>query len=503
VNGTPRVDIVIPTIGRPSLETLLDSLDKALVTGPGDDRIFVIDDRRTASTALDIAPRRAVTALRSYGRGPAAARNVGWSAGNAAWVVFLDDDVVVDADWRTDLAADLAAAPADVAGIQGRITVPLPTDRRPTDFERSTAGLMTSRWITADIAYRRGVLVDVDGFDERFPRAFREDADLALRVLGRGHQLIDGTRRTLHPVRPSGWWTSLRQQRGNADDVLMARKHGRRWRRRAEAPLGRRPQHAASTAAAGTALLALVGRRRRIAALAGAVWLASWLEFSWRRIAPGPRDRAEIARMLTTSLAIAPAACWHWTRRWLHRRRSDSEPAWRLPAAVFFDRDGTLVRDVPYNGDPSKVAPMPGAKRSLDRLRAARVPIAVTTNQSGVARGLITVEQVDAVNAEVARLLGPFDGWATCLHQESDGCDCRKPRPGLLHAAAERLGVPVSCCVLIGDVGSDVGAARAAGAHAILVPTAHTRAAEVLDAPVRAASLAAAVDLIRSGRWRR
>ena len=125
--------------------------------------------------------------------------------------------------------------------------MPLPADRRPTDWERGTAGLETARWITADMAYRTDVLRRVGGFDEGFPRAFREDADLALRVLDAGYGLVPGERRTQHPVRPAGWWASLRQQRGNADDVLMDRVHGQGWRHRAEAPLGRRPLHLLTT----------------------------------------------------------------------------------------------------------------------------------------------------------------------------------------------------------------------------------------------------------------
>src|SRR3954463_14430660 len=83
----------------------------------------------------------------------------------------------------------------------------------------------------------------------------------------------------------------------------------------------------------------------------------------------------------------------------------------RLTDAVLFDRDGTLVRDVPYNGNPDAVVVMPGARQALDRLRADGLRIGVVTNQSGIARGLLTRAQVDAVNARVEELLGPFDSW--------------------------------------------------------------------------------------------
>ncbi|GAA3119982.1 D-glycero-alpha-D-manno-heptose-1,7-bisphosphate 7-phosphatase [Streptosporangium carneum] len=164
------------------------------------------------------------------------------------------------------------------------------------------------------------------------------------------------------------------------------------------------------------------------------------------------------------------------------------------PAAVLFDRDGTLIADVPYNRDPDLVAPLPGARHALDRLRWAGVPVGVVTNQSGVARGLIQTRELRRVHARVEELLGPFDVWAVCPHDEDDGCGCRKPAPGLVFRAAAVLGVSARDCVLIGDIGRDVEAARAAGARGILVPTAQTLAREIQDAQEVAHDLADAVD---------
>jgi D-glycero-D-manno-heptose 1,7-bisphosphate phosphatase len=147
--------------------------------------------------------------------------------------------------------------------------------------------------------------------------------------------------------------------------------------------------------------------------------------------------------------------------------------------AVLFDRDGTLVHDVPYNADPDLVAPVDDAREVLDALRSAGVRVGVVSNQSGIARGLITPAQLDAVNARVSELLGPFDTWQVCPHGSTDGCACRKPAPGLVLAAAAALGVDPSECVVVGDIGADVGAALAAGARAVLVPTPVTRSEEV------------------------
>jgi len=215
--------------------------------------------------------------------------------------------------------------------------------------------------------------------------------------------------------------------------------------------------------------------------------------------------------MAVTSVLLPPVATWHWLAGWVRlpglladRRRAPqlvrsaeaSTSSSRVPKAVLLDRDGTLVADVPYNGDPERVVVMPGAREAVERLRAAGVATAVVSNQSGVARGLLRVEQVEAVNRRVEELLGPLGPWLYCVHGPWEGCGCRKPAPGLIEAAAGALGVETADCVVIGDVGSDVEAARAAGARAVLVPTAVTRAEEVAAAPAVAPDLVAAVELV-------
>ena len=165
-------------------------------------------------------------------------------------------------------------------------------------------------------------------------------------------------------------------------------------------------------------------------------------------------------------------------------------------AAILLDRDGTLVVDVPYNGDASKVEAVPGARDALDRVRAAGIPMAIVSNQSGIARGLITMDDVEAVHRRVEELLGPIGLLFVCPHVEDDGCECRKPMPGLVKQAAEALGIPVERCAVIGDIGADVDAALAAGARPILVPTEVTKAEEVARAPEVAGSLDEAISIL-------
>ncbi|WP_149828393.1 glycosyltransferase family 2 protein [Streptomyces tailanensis] len=313
---SPAYAVVVPTIGRACLADCLRALAATTATGPPPQEIVVVDDRPDPTGKLPLeaagALRERVRTLRSGGRGPAAARNAGWRTVTAPWTVFLDDDVQVLPDWSGRLADDLAAADVTTGGIQGRLSVPLPADRRPTDWERGTAGLEEAAWATADMAYRTAALAEAGGFDERFRRAFREDADLALRVRDAGWTLRRGRRATRHPVRAVDWWVSVRAQRGNADDVLMSRLHGRDWWARAQAPRGRFPGHLVVTAAALVACGSVSAGRWRAAAVAGGLWALGTVEFALARIRPGPRTPDEIATMAATSVLIPPLAVRHW-----------------------------------------------------------------------------------------------------------------------------------------------------------------------------------------------
>ncbi|MDG4825803.1 glycosyltransferase [Asanoa sp. WMMD1127] len=311
------ISLVVPTLGRPSLRVLLDALAAQIGADPVE--IILVDDRADGA-ALETGFR----VLRGGGNGPAAARNVGWRAARGDWVVFVDDDVVPDPGWWARLRSDLKV-PGDVGGVQARVSVPLPADRRPTDWERNTAGLADAPWITADMAYRRAALAEVGGFDERFPRAFREDADLAYRVRAAGWRLRRGERSITHPVRPADLWASVRVQAGNADDALLRRRYGADWRSLLEIPPGRRRRHAVVTGALAVGLAAATADRlrggsgplRAVAAAGGLVWAVGTAEFAARRVAAGPRTPREIAAMALTSVVIPPVAIGHWIRGWI------------------------------------------------------------------------------------------------------------------------------------------------------------------------------------------
>ncbi|MCM1936923.1 HAD-IIIA family hydrolase [Streptomyces sp. G3] len=174
-------------------------------------------------------------------------------------------------------------------------------------------------------------------------------------------------------------------------------------------------------------------------------------------------------------------------------------PAHGPVKAVLFDRDGTLVHDVPYNGDPDRVRPVQGAREAVALLREHGVRVGVVTNQSGVARGLISDGDVRRVNRRVDDLIGPFDVWAVCPHGPDDGCHCRKPEPGMVLWAAGRVCAGPADCVVVGDIGADMEAAERAGAHGILVPNDRTRPEETAAAAHVAPDLLTAVRAILDG----
>ena len=140
---------------------------------------------------------------------------------------------------------------------------------------------------------------------------------------------------------------------------------------------------------------------------------------------------------------------------------------------VLLDRDGTIIVDKNYQKDPALTELLPHAKEGLDKLRATGFGLVITTNQSGIGRGLLTESDVAAVNREIVRKLGGrddyFAGIFYCPHIDADNCRCRKPLPGLVEMAAAKLGFSPADCYAVGDSERDLEMGRAAGAAAVLL----------------------------------
>jgi D-glycero-D-manno-heptose 1,7-bisphosphate phosphatase len=142
--------------------------------------------------------------------------------------------------------------------------------------------------------------------------------------------------------------------------------------------------------------------------------------------------------------------------------------------AVFLDRDGVLNEAYVRNGKPyspdtiEEMIIVPDAASALDRIRQQGFRLVVATNQPDIARGRLTREQVDAMNAHLRNRL-PLDAIEMCVHDDADDCDCRKPKPGLLLHAAQRDGIALLESFMVGDRYRDIEAGHSAGCRTVLI----------------------------------
>ena len=145
-----------------------------------------------------------------------------------------------------------------------------------------------------------------------------------------------------------------------------------------------------------------------------------------------------------------------------------------LPRLVIVDRDGVVNEDSDdYIKSPEEWIPIPGSLEAIARLNHAGFHVTVATNQSGIGRGLFSIDDLDRMHAKfqhaLARVGGHVDGIFFCPHTPDAGCECRKPEPGLLRSISLRFGVPLTGVPFIGDSKSDVEAAVAAHAQPVIV----------------------------------
>ena len=172
-----------------------------------------------------------------------------------------------------------------------------------------------------------------------------------------------------------------------------------------------------------------------------------------------------------------------------------------MKRAVFLDRDGVLneaeVREgKPYPpGSAGEVRVVDGAAEGLARLKERGFLLLVATNQPDVARGTQTMEQVEAING-VLRAALPLDAFLICPHDSGDGCECRKPKPGLLTRGAAEWGLDLGGCYMIGDRWRDIDAAAAAGVRGVWIDYGYAERGPTKEAAARVKNFREAVDWI-------
>ncbi|MDE2126088.1 MAG: HAD family hydrolase [Armatimonadetes bacterium] len=161
-------------------------------------------------------------------------------------------------------------------------------------------------------------------------------------------------------------------------------------------------------------------------------------------------------------------------------------PDW--PAAVFLDRDGVVMPETgAYIVRIHEVQLLPGAAEAIRRLNDNAIPAIVVTNQAGVARGALTSTMLAAIHLELTRRLDEagarLDAIYACEHQDGDDCTCRKPLPGMLVCGAEKAGVRLNNCLMIGDSPRDIAAGAAVGCTTVLIGPSDGAANDCTPAP--------------------
>ncbi|NYT45263.1 HAD family hydrolase [Alcaligenaceae bacterium] len=151
-----------------------------------------------------------------------------------------------------------------------------------------------------------------------------------------------------------------------------------------------------------------------------------------------------------------------------------------MTAAIFLDKDGTVLADVPYNVSPRRMQFAPGARAGLARLGTLGLPIIVVSNQPGVALGKFSIGDLVPMRRHLEQMFllagAKLDGFYYCPHHPQGVhpaytiiCDCRKPAPGLLTIAAQRRGIDLTSSWFVGDILDDVEAGRRAGCRTLLI----------------------------------
>jgi hypothetical protein len=331
-----EISVVIPTDARPALLRRCVEALLAQRCDPSRYEVIVVDDANDPATPAvvgELAAAHALPAVRYVAMarrgGPGAARNAGWRIAAGALIAFTDDDCVPSPWW---LQALLGAFTDAVDGVQGRIVMPPPPV--PTDDAHTTAGLARTEFPTANCAYRREALAHVGGFDERFTRAWREDADVYFRLLEAGRPLVVAPGAVVaHPIRPAPWGVSLRQARNNFFEPLLAAKHPRRYRERVHTAV---PGYAVITALLALALVCAAMGASTTAVLTGGAWLLLTSRFCARRLRGTSRAPAHVADMIVTSALLPPVSLF-WRGLGVLR--------WGVPSLLRRSGAGAVHRD--------------------------------------------------------------------------------------------------------------------------------------------------------------
>lgn len=310
-----KISVVVPTYRRAALlrncvrALSVQDLDKnefeIIVVSDGPD-----DETRKMLNEL-VTPLPFVQFISlSHNQGPAAARNAGWRAANAPIIAFTDDDCLPSPSWLSNLYKEYSklGCPQYLA-ITGRVIVPV--SETPTDYERNTAHLETADFVTANCACTKSALELIDGFDERFRYAWREDSDLEFRLLEKDIIILRKVNaEVVHPVRKANWGVSIKEQRKTMFNALLFKKYPSLFRKKIQSS----PAWNYYLIISGFSilLLGLLGQSKSLVLFGGGLYLACTLLFIYQRLSNTSRSLPHVIEMVATSLVI-PFLSVYWT----------------------------------------------------------------------------------------------------------------------------------------------------------------------------------------------
>lgn len=306
-----RVSVVIPTYQRPDLLFKCIGALREQTLPLANFEIIIVSDGPDPVTEqalihwTDLPANLHFSPLPKKG-GPAAARNHGWQQARAELIAFTDDDTLPTPEW---LIGYLEAWKGETfAAFTGKVIVPLP--HYPTDFAQNTAGLETAEFVTANCACTKAALKQVDGFDERFTMAWREDSDLHFKILKANIKLCKIEKAAIiHPVREAHWGVSIGEQKKTLFNALLYRKYPVLYEQQIQAkpPFTYYLMVVSLLVASGS----LIMMNTTIALVALAIWLLLVLQFTLRRLANTSHTASHVCEMIYTS-AIIPFASIYW-----------------------------------------------------------------------------------------------------------------------------------------------------------------------------------------------
>lgn len=304
-----KISVVIPTYRRPELlKRCLDALNKQTLDKSAYEVIVAGDgyDEATKQLVLSYGLYNFKYLCLHQKKGPAAARNLGWRNANSKFIAFTDDDTLPHAEW---LSAYLENYEEDLAvAFTGKIKVPIP--ETPTDYERNTAHLEHAEFVTANCALTKTALEIVNGFDERFSMAWREDSDLEFKLL---QQNIPITRvpeaLIIHPVRKAPWGISIKEQKKGMFNALLYKKFPALYREKIKpAPSW---NYYIMVISFFLLLIAIRNNYFLLALICGLCYVFLLLSFITKRLLFTSKKRKHVWEMIVTSIAI-PFLSVYW-----------------------------------------------------------------------------------------------------------------------------------------------------------------------------------------------